>query len=178
MCVVLAATFADARVVLAPPIQRYCRGPSTWPALAKCVHDHASLTIAARPSATVELINDHGRTYVFLQGRDSKWRLQSQLSGETYELVGRTQVKLGAVTGDRVELRRHFEFTSEAHFTTVFQKLALLCTPEAWCAEYVYGCTVLDRGKAIETFVGEIKIDPDGTPNVVGDRSQSVSICR
>jgi hypothetical protein len=171
------STLADARVVMTPAIQRMCRGPSTWAQIAKCARPYAR-SLAEQPRATVELVVDQTQTYVFIQGGDAKWRLQSSLRGGTYELVGRSKVKVAATTSDRVELRDHYESTWEGRRVSVFRKTALVCAPDSYCAEVIYACTAMAHGRALETFAGEVMIGSDGSLNVVGDHSQSGTFCR
>jgi len=174
LVVALVAGVADARVVMPPAIQRSCRGPSTWAELAKCVKPYADAPLPAHPSSIVTIVRDrqHFRHYAFVQRSDGKWQLQTTLPAGDYEIVGHRKVKAGSAVLDRIDLFGH----ESNRMTTLHRKIALMCNDDG-CNELTYACTSLTRGKAVETFAGDIQITREGALAVVGDRSQSGALC-
>ena len=174
LLVALVAAVADARVVMPPGIQRSCHGPSTWAELAKCVKPYADAPLPARPPSIVTLIRDRKglRRYVFVLRSDGKWQLQASLPSGEYEIIGHRKVKAGPAVMDRIDLFGH----DNDRTTTLHRKIALFCNDDG-CVELTFACTALFRGRAVETFAGDIQISREGAFTVVGDRSQSGVLC-
>jgi hypothetical protein len=174
LVVALVAGVADARVVMPPGIQRSCHGPSTWAELAKCVKPYADAPLPARPSSVVTLIRDRQRLrrWVFTQRSDGKWQLQASLPSGEYEIVGHRKVRAGSAVLERIDLFGH----DHDRTTTLHRKIALFCSDDG-CNELTIACTALSRGRAVETFAGDVQISREGAISVVGDRSQSGALC-
>jgi hypothetical protein len=175
LVVALVAGVAQARVVMPPGIQRSCRGPSTWAELAKCVKPYADTPLPARPASIVTILRDRARfqrSYVFFRRSDGKWQLQATLAAGDYDVIGLHKLKSGKTALDRIDLFGH----ESDRTTTVHRKIALVCNDDG-CSEEVYACTALVRGRAVETFAGEVAVSSEGAITVIGDRSQSGALC-
>jgi hypothetical protein len=174
LVVALVAGVADARVVMPPGIQQSCRGPFTWAELAKCVKRYADAPLPAHPSSIVTLIRDRQRfrRWVYTQRSDGKWQMQATLPSGEYEIVGHRKVKAGPAVMERIDLFGH----DHDRTTTLHRKIALFCNDDG-CNELTVACTAMSRGRAVETFAGDVQISREGAITVVGDHSQSGSLC-
>jgi hypothetical protein len=174
--VALVAGVADARVVRPPGLQRSCRGPSTWSELVKCAKPFVDTALPTRPPSTVVILQDRTdpwRKHAFANLGDGRWALAASLAAGDYEIVGHQKAKAGAEMIDRIDLFGHQQ---TARDTTLHRKIALLCNHNG-CTQLTYACTAIVRGKAVETFAGDVKIESNGALIVVGDRSQSGTLC-
>jgi hypothetical protein len=175
VCILIAgAVPAAARVMMVPPIQRYCRGPAPWTTIAKCVTEHGGLHVPSAPSQIALIDDGHGSVYFYLE-RDHRWQHMTQLRDLNYELMSRQSIKLPDEPGIRIDLRHRAEIPDGTRRDLLTEKVALICN-DASCHPLVYACTLMSRGRAIETFQGKVVID-NGRPKVVGDRSQIHTRC-
>ncbi|MBL9014789.1 MAG: hypothetical protein JNL83_11465 [Myxococcales bacterium] len=176
--VVLLATVAEARSPAPrrppPPIDRHCTVTESSAKLAECIATHA------RGSTVVPIASDlqrvrtlEGREYLFVKFGE-RWRLIYRPGDANYELVGRSELKVGADLARRIDLGHHVQLGNRGMF---HERVSLVCRGEG-CAAFVTACTVLQRGRAVETFRGELRVTREGAMTIEGDRSHATSICR
>jgi hypothetical protein len=113
------------------------------------------------------------RQYLFAQVGD-RWRLASQLGDENYELVQRFPLMLGKLPAVRIDLSHHVPLGNDGVF---LERVTHVCSDGPFgCQMMVTACTVIQHGRAVETFRGELNIE-EGRASVVGDRTHSSRYC-
>ena len=175
--VVLAATAADARPAprrMPPPFDRNCSAVESSEKLAECIATHAKgATVTVLASDVQRVRTPDGREYLFVRF-DKAWRVVYRPGDENYELVGRSELKVGAEIARRIDLGHHVVLGNTGVF---FERVSLVC-PGVRCSAFVTACTVVQRGRAVETFRGELRVTADGAMSLEGDRTHTASICR
>jgi hypothetical protein len=157
-----------------PPIERNCQKASSWEAAHQCIDTAEKGAKILELSADVRRVIASGaRQYLFAR-IGAEWRLVFQLGDENYELVDRTTLTVRKQPAVRIDLSHHVAIGNDGFF---LERVTLVC-PEALegCQALVTACTVTMRGRAVETFRGELKLTGDGV-GLVGDRSYTGQYC-
>jgi hypothetical protein len=157
-----------------PPFERECVGPMSWDKVQKCIDRWEKGAKIRELSPDVKTVTQDYRQYLFARLGD-RWRLAYQLGDENYEVVQRSSLTVHDSPSVRIDLSHHVEIGHDGVF---FERVTLVCSEApGGCQAMVTACTVITRGRAVETFRGELAVTDAGV-TVQGDRSQSGSICR
>ena len=175
--VVLAGTAAEARPAprrMPPPFERNCIRVDSSEKLAQCIETHAKGAVVTKLAPDVQRVSTpDARQYLFVQFGEA-WQVVYRPGDENYELVGRSEMTVGANTARRIDLGHHVVLGNTGVF---FERVSLIC-PGQKCAAFVTACTVIQHGRAVETFRGVLSASADGALSLDGDRSHATSLCR
>lgn len=178
MMVALVAV-AEARRASGPPrltpFERNCREAETWEQQQLCIDTHEKGAKVSTLAPDVKQVSTTGaREYLFLKLAD-RWRMVYRPGDANYELVTAGEMRLGKQPARRIELSHHVPLGTTGVF---IERVTLVC-PAAGnaCQAFVTACTVIRRGRAVETFRGELE-ETDGVLTLVGDRTHSGLTCR
>ena len=157
-----------------PEIEHNCAGPIPWDKLQTCIDRFDRGATIKQLSPEVRIVGTpDSRQYLFAQVGEG-WRLATQLGDANFELVQRTALMLGKEPAVRIDLSHHVPLGNDGVF---LERLTLVCAAGPFgCRALVTACTVIQHGRAVETFRGELKIE-DGGVSVVGDRTHSGQYC-
>jgi len=156
-----------------PAIEINCTESMPWEKLQACIDRFDKGAAIKKLSPEVKVIATlDSRQYLFVQvGQD--WRLASVLGDENYELVQRSELMVGRQPAVRIDLSHHVPLGNTGVF---LERVTHICSAMAGCRAVVIACTVIQHGRAVETFRGELKNDADGV-TVIGDRTHSGQYC-
>jgi hypothetical protein len=158
-----------------PPIDRHCTVAESSEKLAECIATHAKgATVVALAPDLQRVRTVEGREYVFVRFGE-RWRVGYRPGDANYELVSRSEVKVGPELARRIDLGHHVPIGNRGMF---YERVSLVCNRNEKCAAFVTACTVVQRGRAVETFRGELLVTSDGAMTIEGDRSHATSMCR
>jgi hypothetical protein len=88
--------------------------------------------------------------------------------------VQRVALTLGKQPAVRIDLSHHVPLGNDGVF---LERVTYVCSDGPFgCQAMVTACTVLEHGRAVETFRGELKLE-EGRASVVGDRTHSGRYC-
>lgn len=174
--VVLAGTAADARPAprrMPPPFERNCTSVESSEKLAQCIETHAKGAQVTKLGSDLQRVSTReARQYLFVQFGE-RWQMVYRPGDENYELVGRSEMKVGTETARRIDLGHHVVLGNTGVF---FERVSLVCQGQR-CSAFTTACTVIQRGRAVETFRGVLSANADGALSLDGDRSHATSIC-
>ena len=176
LIVVTLAAVADARP--APrrqhPFDRNCTAAQSSEKLSECIATHAKGATAVRLAPDLQRVRTvEGREYLFVRFGE-RWMVTYRPGDANYEVVGRSELQLGDQLARRIDLGHHVPIGNRGMF---HERISLVCDRER-CSVYVTACTVVQRGRAVETFRGELRVTPQGMLLLEGDRSHATSLCR
>ena len=157
-----------------PEIESNCTGPLPWDKMQACIErfDKGSTIRKLSPEVKIIATRD-SRQYLFAQVGEG-WRLASQLGDENYELVQRSPLMLGKQPAVRIDLSHHVPLGNDGVF---LERVTHVCGDGPFrCQAMVTACTVIQHGRAVETFRGELRFE-EGRASVVGDRTHSTQYC-
>jgi hypothetical protein len=174
LLVILVASASASPPPPVPEIERNCTGPLPWDKMQACIARFEQGTTIKRLSPEVKIVaTADSRQYLFAQVGQG-WRLASQLGDESYELVQRIPMMLGKQPAFRIDLSHHVPLGNDGVF---LERVTHLCGDGPFgCQALVTACTVIQHGRAVETFRGELIVE-DGRASVVGDRTHSSRYC-
>lgn len=157
-----------------PPFERDCAGPMGWDKLAACTARWEKGAKVSELSPDVKVVHTVESRHYVLVRTGAVWRVAYQQGDENYELVGQSTLKVGKAAAVRIDLSHHVVLGNDGVF---LERVTLVCRegPEQ-CQGLVTACTVTMRGRAAETFRGELKIEDEGV-SVSGDRSHAGTYC-
>ena len=177
LVVVTVATVAEARPAPRrppPPFDRNCTVAESSEKLAECIATHAKGATVVKLAPDLQRVRTaEGREYVFVRFGE-RWRVTYRPGDANWEVVGRSEMRVGAELARRIDLGHHVQLGNRGVF---FERISLVCPGEG-CSVFTTACTVVQRGRAVETFRGELKVARDGGLMIEGDRSHATSICR
>ncbi len=157
-----------------PRFERECAGPMAWDKLAACAARWENGAKLAELSPDVKIVHTVGGRHYVLVRTGAEWRTAYQQGDENYELVGRSTLMVGKLAAVRIDLSHHVVIGNAGVFV---ERVTIVCREgPAPCQGLVTACTVTMRGRASETFRGELKIEGEGV-FVVGDRSYVGTYC-
>lgn len=175
--VILAGSAASARPAprrMPPPFDRNCTSVDSSEKLAECIATHAKGAAVTRLAPDLERVRTpEGREYLYVRFGE-RWQVVYRPGDESYELVGRSEMKVGDEIARRIDLAHHVVLGNTGVF---FERVSLVC-PGPRCMAFVTACTVVQHGRATETFRGVLSASADGAIHLEGDRSHATSICR
>lgn len=158
-----------------PPLDRYCLEVASWELLKTCIDTHEKGSTITTLSSDVKQVTTKGsRQYVYAKIGE-RWQLVYRPGDGNYELARVTKTTLRDLPAKRIELSHHVELGNTGVFT---ERVTMICPIAAGpCATFVTACTVMRRGRAVETFRGEIVPAENGF-QLVGDRTHTGPNCR
>ena len=157
-----------------PPFERECVGPMSWDKVQKCIARWEPGAKVRELSPDVKTVAQDYREYLFARVGEG-WRLAYQMSDANYEVVQRSALTVHQRPSVRIDLSHHVAVGRDGVF---IERVTLVCSEAPGsCQAMVTACTVITRGRATETFRGELQVTDAGV-SVQGDRSLSGSICR
>jgi hypothetical protein len=119
--------------------------------------------------------------YLYAQFATS-WRMVRLLPpSEWYEVASERELTFGndKARARRIELRHRLDLPEEGHLDVLFEKIALVCPLQgSACSQVTYACTVISKGRAVETFRGDVSVGDAGFAIALGDRAQAGDRCR
>lgn len=157
------------------PFERFCREAGSWEQAQTCIDTHEKGAKVTAMAPEVKYVSTaRARHYVFVKFAD-RWRMAYRPADESYELAASQVIKVGDQPVRRIDLSHHVRLDT----TSVFSERVTLVCPVAGnaCQAWVTACTVMRRGRAVETFRGELQ-ETAGALSVVGDRTHSGQSCR
>jgi hypothetical protein len=158
-----------------PPLDRNCREVASWQLLKTCIETHEKGSTIKTLSSDVKQVTTKGSgQYVYAQLGD-RWQLVYRPGDGNYELVGVSPTTLRDLPAKQIELGHHVQLGTTGMFT---ERVSLICPLAAGtCVAFVTACTVMQRGRAVETFRGEI-VPAENGYKLVGDRTHTGPNCR
>jgi hypothetical protein len=175
--IIVAATASEAKPAprWIPPLERSCREDPSWDKLKTCIDRHEpgnKITVHSGEIRQVQTTSQQQYLFVRL---GEMWRMVYMPGDANYELVGDASFQLGNKPARRIDLSHHIPMGNTGTFV---ERVSLICSAsQAGCSAFVTACTVTDRGRAVETFRGELR-EVDGRLDLVGDRSHTLLTCR
>jgi hypothetical protein len=177
LILVVLGSAADARPAprrVPPPFDRNCRRLESSEKLAACIATHAKGATVAMLAPDLERVRTpEGREYLFVRF-GARWEVVYRPGDADYELVGRSELTVGAESARRIDLGHHIALGNTGVF---FERISLICSAQR-CSVFTTACTVVQRGRATETYRGILRVSPEGAVSVDGDRTHATSICR
>ena len=179
LIVLTVATIAEARRPAPrrppPPFDQHCTLAESSEKLSECIATHAKgATVVALASDLQRVRTVEGREYLFVRFGE-RWRVTYRPGDANYEVVGRSEVKVGPDLARRIDLGHYVQIGNRGMF---HERVSLVCNRNEKCAVFVTACTVVQRGRAVETFRGVLRVSTDGAMSIEGDRSHATSLCR
>ncbi|MBA3465618.1 MAG: hypothetical protein H0T46_37145 [Deltaproteobacteria bacterium] len=158
-----------------PPLDRNCREVPSKEQLLTCIDTHEKgATVSTLSPDVLQVATKSSRHYVYAR-LGQRWLMVYHPGDANYELVRVTATRMRDLPAKRIELGHHVQLANTGMFT---ERVTLLCPLAAGsCEAFVTACTVMQRGRAIETFRGEI-VAVDGGYELVGDRAHTGQTCR
>ena len=158
-----------------PPLDRNCREVASKDALLTCVDTHEKgATVSALAPDVIRVSTKSARQYVYAR-LGERWLLVYRPGDANYELAGITATRMDDLPAKRIELSHHVQLGNTGMFT---ERVTMLCPlASGQCATFVTACTVMQRGRAVETFRGEIVKDGNSY-RLAGDRTHTGQTCR
>lgn len=157
-----------------PPFDRNCDVVESSEKLAACIAKYArGATVVMLAPELQRVRTPEGGEYLYARF-GARWRAIYRPADENYELVGRSEIEVGTERARRIDLGHHVQLGNRGVF---FERVTLVCPGER-CSAFVTACTVVQRGRAVETFRGVLTVAPGGALGVAGDRSHATAICR
>jgi hypothetical protein len=176
LLIILAAAATEAKPAprWIPPIERACREDTSWDKLQKCIQSNEPGSTTTALADDVKLVGTtSARQYLFVRIGD-KWRDVYRPGDPGYELVSATEFQVQNKPARRIVLSHHVPMGNTGLF---LERVTLVCALDAaFCTSYVTACTVMNHGRAVETFRGELR-EVDGALTLVGDRSHVLGTC-
>jgi len=147
----------------------------SWGKLQTCIDTWEKGATVTELAPDVRTVNLPSQAHYLYARIGEQWRMAFELGDGNYELVQRGTLTVGKQAAVRIDLSHHVALGNTGVF---LERVALVCgDATVGCQSVVTACTVISRGRAVETFRGELQL-VDGTVTVTGDRSHSGSMCR
>jgi hypothetical protein len=157
------------------PFERHCLAPASWATVQKCIDTHDKGATVRSLSADVRVVESHDTGEYMFARFGERWHMIYRPGDANYELVERSKLTMPGRAALRIDLVHHIPIDRTGEF---FERISLVCEPAGdHCDAYVTACTVLDRGRAVETFRGQLKPTAEGL-TLIGDRSYTGRYCR
>jgi hypothetical protein len=177
----IAVASAEARPAprrVQPPLDRNCREIATWELLKTCIETNEKDATITTLSSEIKQVTTKGlRQYVYAK-LGERWMLIYRPGDGNYELGNVTTASMLDLPAKRIELSHHVQIGNNGMFT---ERVTMICPIATGnCVSFVTACTVMQRGRAIETFRGEIVAADDRNNGfkLVGDRTHTGQNCR
>ena len=171
---VSAASAAPRRVTPPPPFDRNCLEATSWERVQTCIDTYEKGARVSELSPVVKGVSmADARQYLFVRFGE-RWRMVYRPGDANYELAQTGSMKLHEQAALRIDLSHHVQLGNDGVF---IERVTLVCRDAtSGCQAVVTACTVITRGRAVETFRGALTVT-DGGVTVVGDRSHSGTYC-
>ena len=196
--VLAAASSADARMIRRqrdPVVVETCRTRPSWTDVERCLNKLGRFRLE-RSLDRARLVrvwidspdegdepNQDGGVYLFIQQKDSTWRIGGMFSERMNDtVISLAQVTIERHVGYRLDVgtlqRTPLALDGAPPVQTVIRTLSsLYCFGnDHRCVDVVTGCEVMSRGKTLLAFHGTLRVE-GGDVIVEGDASHAGSVC-
>ena len=157
-----------------PPFDLNCLDAPSWEREQACIDNFEKGARVTVMSPIVKGVSmPDARQYLFVRFGE-RWRMIYRPGDGNYELAETGTLALRKQAALRIDLSHHVPLGNDGVF---IERVTLVCPDAASvCQALVTACTVITRGRAVETFRGVLTVTDTGV-TIAGDRSQSGTYC-